>query len=180
VVNPSISWSTYGTYGIQLSVTDPLTGCSSTTTQNIHVCDLLQPPGLAPLSTPDGDGNVHGIVFVALATTTVTQLSFWNQGAGDTLVLTGSDDGPPQTATVPQGGGNPASVNVSWPIVAGLTYTLSNSVPNNTDAAPFSSYPISSSNIQITSSFSEGATPSAPVGEPTVWEAFTNLQTCPN
>jgi PKD domain-containing protein len=179
-VDPSISWSSYGTYNVQLSVTDPLTGCSSTTSQNIHVCDLLQPPGLAPLSTPDADGNVHGIVFVALATTTVTQLSFWNQGAGDTLVLTGGDDGPQQTATVPPGSANPASIHVGWRIVAGVTYALSNSVPNNTDSAPFLSYPISSSNIQVTSSFSDGAMPSAPVGETAVWEAFTDLQTCPN
>jgi hypothetical protein len=178
--SPSVTWSVYGTYSAQLTVTDPSTGCSSTGSQNVPVCDLLGPPGIGTLSTPDFDMNLHGLMFTALASTKIRQLAFWNQGGGDTITLVGDDGAPAQMAAVPPGSANPFRVNVSWSITAGTTYTLSNGAAGNTNQTFFFGFPTASTNIQVTGSFSEDTMGDPPVAEPGIWEAFTDLRTCPN
>jgi len=175
---PTPSWSAGGTYAVQLTVTNPTTACYSTTSQNVAVCTLLQPQGASVLPTPVTDGSVRGIEFVALATTTLTQITFWKQDLADNVYLTGTDGS--MTPTVPvstTGGANVVSVN--WPITSGVTYYLLNTTPSNTleiqDPAP---YPQASGTISVSLSFLIDS-----MGNMTTdtgyWDAFTNLLTCP-
>jgi hypothetical protein len=178
MANQAVSWSSYGIYSALLTVTDPTTRCSSMLSQNVSVCDLLRPLGLGGLSTPDTDASLHGLMFTAMATTTITQFSFWSQGAPDTIVLQNTGDGTMVSIGVTPSA-NPFPVNVSWPITAQVTYTLFNSVPNNTDQTAFSGYPATSMNLDVTSSISQAGLLAAPTQETMVWEAFTDLRTCP-
>lgn len=169
---PQVTWTAVGQHQVQLSVVDPNTQCTGTSKQDLTLA-ACTPPLASPPFTQNTSGHANsGIVIVPSRATTLTSVTFLNQGMADTINLTDSAGTILQTLAVPAS--TPTfQGNVSWPLSPGVTYHIVGQVNNNGRYANYTAFPTNGPSLAVTAGWMDGAAQSV------YWFSFVNLVTCP-
>ncbi len=139
------------------------------------VCAACAPSTIAgPLLTTNISGWANaGLRITALQKTTLTSFVVNNQGAADKIDLTDTTGNVLQSIALPPND-TAYTANVSWALTANTSYDLILEGGANGRWVSYSSFPQSSSGLQVVATIDQSQTL-----QPSYWFTFTNLTSCP-
>ncbi len=147
--------------------------CDGGSTCGGGVCAACVPIAGPALTQNLSGWATAGLRIKALKNTTLSSFEFDNQGQADTLELTDTSGTVLQSITVPANT-TTFTANVSWPLTSGTSYDLVSVNGANGHWDNYSSYPTSSTSLEVDSVVGNGQTTYT-----TWWFSFQNIKTCP-